>query len=446
MNKNVIILGGGPAGMALAFYADKADIRFELYEASKTLGGNAKTLKSNEFYFDTGAHRWHDKIPEITTDIKKLLGDELVHVNSPSKIYYNKKFINFPISFFNLIKALPLLVICKIVFENLKNIIGKKSNPTNFQDLVYSQYGKTLSNLFLTNYTEKLWGTSSKNLLTTISGKRLNGLSIKNIILEFINKNSLDKHLDGSFYYPKWGFGSIFTSIEEKVNSNSSIKIDSKITKIFYEKNLITGIEINNKKNKSVNGTIFSTLPISIIIKSLEPKPPDSILKIIDSIKFRGVFLGVIFLKKIQFSKNASIYFPDKNISFNRIYEPKNRSKYLATKDTTCIVVERCLNQSKMNDINEKSFLTRIKKELIDLNFINENEILGDKIFKINYAYPILDINIEKKIKKLKNYLNQFDNLKYLGRNALFEYTHVHNLFSDSKKCINEYVNETIDK
>ena len=49
------------------------------------------------------------------------------------------------------------------------------------------------------------------------------------------------------------------------------------------------------------------------------------------------------------FSDNASIYFPDKNIPFTRIYEPKNRSKYTSPIDKTCIVAEVPYNPEKSN-------------------------------------------------------------------------------------------------
>ena len=34
----------------------------------------------------------------------------------------------------------------------------------NFKELSYKKYGKTLAELFLINYTEKLWGLDAENL------------------------------------------------------------------------------------------------------------------------------------------------------------------------------------------------------------------------------------------------------------------------------------------
>ena len=47
--------------------------------------------------------------------------------------------------------------------------------------------------------------------------------------------------------------------------------------------------------------------------------------------------------------------------------------------------------------------------------------------------------DVDDKISSVMKYLAVFKNLKILGRNAKFEYVHVHNLFFDSNTLINKY-------
>ena len=70
------ILGGGPAGMALSYFALNKHIPFKLIEATNQVGGNCKTIIEGEFKFDTGAHRLHDKnedsqIKSIVHEVKE---------------------------------------------------------------------------------------------------------------------------------------------------------------------------------------------------------------------------------------------------------------------------------------------------------------------------------------------------------------------------------------
>ena len=88
------ILGAGPAGIGIGYYAKKNKIPFSLFERSNRVGGNCKTIINGDYRYDMGAHRLHDKIDDITTEIKNLLGDELLKIEAPSKIYY-KGSVNF---------------------------------------------------------------------------------------------------------------------------------------------------------------------------------------------------------------------------------------------------------------------------------------------------------------------------------------------------------------
>ena len=71
----ISILGGGPAGIATAYYARSNDIDFELFEAAERFGGNCITFKNGDFRFDSGAHRLHAKDEDTIEIVKSLLGD-----------------------------------------------------------------------------------------------------------------------------------------------------------------------------------------------------------------------------------------------------------------------------------------------------------------------------------------------------------------------------------
>jgi protoporphyrinogen oxidase len=54
---SLTILGGGPAGLGLAFYAHRAGLPFVLVEASPELGGMCRTFRCDDHLYDSGAHR-----------------------------------------------------------------------------------------------------------------------------------------------------------------------------------------------------------------------------------------------------------------------------------------------------------------------------------------------------------------------------------------------------
>ena len=438
-NKHKIdILGGGPAGLSVAYFARKKGYDICIHEGSSTVGGNCRTIKMGEYRFDTGAHRFHDKIPSITEEVKKLMGEDLKKINVPSKIYFDGRMIDFPISFSSVMKNLKLSEILKIITENSFNIFKKKVEYRNFEELAYAKYGPTLSNLFLINYTEKLWGARANELQTTISGNRLKNLKILPMIIEMINKNRKVKHLEGSFYYPKYGYGTIFDSIAKKINYQN-ISLNSKVKKIFHDCKKIKEIELENGKTIEVK-YIVNTLPINSIIQMLDPLPSENLIEKAGNLKFRNLKICLLELDFPKLSNNASIYFPDEHIAITRIYEPKNRSLQMAPKDKTSLAIEIPYTQGdRISILTDDEVIDMVKRTLIKEKLFKESDVLDNRLIDIKNAYPILKVGEEGNIRELVSFLQSFSNQKLIGRNVEFDYLHTHKIMDKAKLLVDTF-------
>tara|TARA_S200000501_G_scaffold377280_1_gene435011 strand:+ start:2479 stop:3840 length:1362 start_codon:yes stop_codon:yes gene_type:complete len=430
------ILGGGPAGLSVGYFARKKGYDICIHEGSSAIGGNCRSIKMGEYRFDTGAHRFHDKIPSITDEIKKLMGDDLKKINAPSKIYFDGRMIDFPLSFSSVMRNLKLSEILKIVVENFFNIFKTNVEYKNFEELAHAKYGSTLSNLFLINYTEKLWGAKAGELQTSISGSRLKNLKILTILTEMIIKSSKVKHFEGSFYYPKYGYGTIFDSMAKYIG-HKKIILDSKVNKIFHDGKKIKEIEFENGKTIEV-GYIVNTLPIDSIIQMLDPLPSKNLIEIADNIKFRDLKICLLELDLPKLSDNASIYFPDEHIPITRIYEPKNRSHLMAPKDKTSLSIEIPYSQGdSVSKMTDDEVIDVVKKTLIKEKFFKDSDVLDNRLIDIKNAYPILKVGEEGNIRKLVSFIQSFSNQKLIGRNVEFDYLHTHNIMDKAKLLVN---------
>ena len=437
-NNSVLhILGGGPAGITSAYYAKKNKIPFILYESSNKVGGNCKTIIDGGYRFDIGAHRFHDKHDLATNEVKNLIGDDLLSVNAPSKIFFKDSMIDFPLSLSNIMMNLDWGIIIKAITENVYNITKYFQKPNNFKDLAYQTYGKTLSNLFLINYTEKLWGRKADNLDIKISGNRLKHLNLTTFFRELLFKSDNVNHLDGSFYYPRHGFGTIFEKMKDYIGEDN-IRFDSPIKKVIHKDQKILEVYYGNSRINNVD-MIINTLPVNTLINSLDPSPPENIKNIVNTIKYRDLKLCVIYLDTPSFTNNASIYFPESIYPFTRIYEPKNRSKDMAPNDKTCIVIEIPFDQdTELFSKSNKELFENISDILINNKLIKRKQIIDHKLIEAKYAYPILEIGLKYSLKNIFSYLNNFENMHIVGRNAQFKYIHTHDIFMQANSIINK--------
>lgn len=431
MSKKVTILGGGPAGLGCAYYAQKNEVDFELYEGSPHLGGNCRTLTYGDFKYDTGAHRFHDKLPEITSEIKQLMGEELKLVTSPSQIYFNNKFIDFPLSPLNLIKAYGVKNFFKSGIEITSAKFNKKA-VENFYDYSVKKYGKTLAEKLLLNYSEKLWGIDPRSLTPTVSGGRLKGLNLFTFIIESLfKKNAKVKHLDGSFYYPKNGYGSLSEKLVQHAGQNN-IHTRQLVTGVDMVDNTITAIQLN-QKDFSPTQTVINTIPLPKLIQILPQKEvPQAVLAASRAITFRHIILVSIFLDTPSITSNASMYFPEEGFPFTRITEPRNRSHHMSPQGKTSLIVEIPSDSTIVPD----NITTTVTKKLLELNFFTPKQIIKTTVDVLPYAYPVLSNANIKHIDTIKNYIKKIKNLHQLGRSGNMEYTHFHNHLADAHEII----------
>lgn len=437
---HLTILGGGPAGLAVGYYARKNELEFKIYESKNRIGGNCITLKHKDFLFDSGAHRFHDKDEEVTKEIKFLLGEELKKINAPSQIYYKGKLIDFPLSPLNLIKNLGLVDFTKASFKLLKARFTYRENEENFKSLALRKYGKVIAESFLLNYSEKLWGLPCDELSPSISGKRLKGLNLNTFLKELIlGRTAKTEHLDGSFYYPKRGYGTIVEEIG-KFCGYENIVLNSSVSKICHNTKKITEIQINGKEIIEID-KVISTLPLKFLLQILEPRPPKHILKLAKTLRYRNLLLVTLFFKKESITPNASVYFPEPDFIFTRVYEPKNRSIYMSPPGKTSLVVEiPCQQEDDIWNLKIEEVIDLIKFKLIQIGWIKEEEVIDVWAGKLSHAYPILEIGYEDKIQEILDWIKNFNNLKISGRNGKFAYTHLHDMLIFGKEIIEEYI------
>tara|TARA_B100001250_G_scaffold406337_1_gene425205 strand:- start:702 stop:1226 length:525 start_codon:yes stop_codon:yes gene_type:complete len=173
----------------------------------------------------------------------------------------------------------------------------------------------------------------------------------------------------------------------------------------------------------------------------MHPKPPEDILEVLDNLKYRSIMICVIYLNRKSFSLNASLYFPDSNCPFTRIYEPKNRSKEMAPSNKTCIVVEVPIGKNNIrSDVGKSVVYAKVLEYLVDKNMLQEDDIIKYKIVSIKYAYPVITKGIKNILFKVNSYFDKFENLKLIGRSTSFEYLHTHHIMDRSEKLVNKMV------
>jgi len=438
---HLTILGGGPAGLASAYYAKKRSIPFSLYESEKAIGGICRTIEHNNFFFDTGAHRFHDRHPETTQEILNLMKGEISRIQVPSQIYLGGKYIDFPLTPINLIKNLGPLNYARSVMDILRSRFKSMPAEFNFESLSVFKYGQTIAERFLLNYSSKLWGRPCSELSSEIAGNRMKGLDLVTFIKEaFSDNGKKTEHIDGAFYYPDKGYGAIAEKLAEKAG-REHIHTKSRVTRIYHDQKSILGGEINNH-DPFDSDTLITTIPIDRFVTMMDPLPPSDVRRAIEGLTYRNVILVAFFLDKPSISANGSIYVPSPEMPFNRVYEPRNRSAGMSPPGKTSLVAEiACTPYDTIDCLDDGEIAGLVQPHFIELGWFKKDEIIGQCVVRLPDAYPVLTVAASDQLNDVNAYLKTFSNLKISGRNGKFMYTHLH----DQIRWGNEIIDQIIE-
>lgn len=320
---------------------------------------------------------------------------------------------------------------------------GKREN--SFESFALKTYGKTIAKLFLLNYSEKLWGLPCSELSPNVAGKRMKGLCFKTFWKEIFDvEKEKTQHLEGSFYYPNYGIGTIMHKLADACGKEK-IFTNSIITKVIHNHNRVIAVDINHKERIPVD-FLISTIPLSHFLTMLEPSPPDDVLMLANSLCYQDVKLIALFLNKKSIINASSLYFPEQSIPFTRICEPKNRNKYMSPEDRTSVVIEipykkgDCFDRMQDNDLIEM-----VISRIIAMGWIRKEDIIDTCVEEMHEAYPVLEKGIEKKLEKIFDFLKTFYNLRLLGRVGKFVYAHLHDTMRYGKEIIDDYMKQNLD-
>lgn len=429
------ILGGGPAGLGIAFYAHRAGHRFTLYERSAELGGMCRTFRHGEHRYDAGAHRLHDRDQEITRDLQELMGGDLQSVKAPSKLWNRGKFIDFPPTPLNAALSFGVLGAARIAFEVLR--ARWQAKPcVNFGDFARQQFGETLAQRLLIDYSEKLWGLPADQLSPDIATRRLSGMSLSSLILELLSPSRKTRHIDGDFLYPRQGYGTIAERLAAGL-PEASLAMGYEVSRLETRKGAIERIHFSDGRTAGVGNRVVSTLPLTLLARLLGDALPPASREAAARLRFRRLRLVFLRLGLPRVSENASIYVPGPEFKVSRVYEPKIRSAEMAPEHETSLVVEvPCFAGDDTAAMTDADLAARVIAELDQIGVVGRQHVLEWRHHLLPFAYPVYSLGYEREVACIVDGMASIANLDLIGRAGSFFYSHLHDQLRMGKDYI----------
>ncbi|HIH36886.1 MAG TPA: NAD(P)-binding protein [Methanocellales archaeon] len=442
MDRNVLILGAGPAGLSAASKLLSNRINFSLIERESVIGGLAKTIKYGPCSLDIGPHILctkpyiYDYNEKMYLFIRELLGNRLLHYEVVNRKYLETVRIgmaefDYPIQIKNALQNVGFVHTMHVVHDYLDAKLLSSDNfngNLSFEQKLISQLGRSLADLFILKYSEKIWGNTCSELSADLA-KRVGEFSIWDVLKEQISNflMNLSSHSGHPVCYPEQGIGLICEQIKaniEKANIGE-IKTNSFPICILHDNKRIQEVMVCEQGTTTSYqpSYLLSSIPIGQFVQLLNPKPPNEVIESALSLKYRSHLCLYILVNKSRVLREHCIYYPDPKIPFARIMEQKNYSQKCCPDDITALTIEFfCWYKDDLWNKDASGLLKIAIPKLGDLGIIKEDEIIDYFVHREKNAYPVYDLGYGDRLKTVMAYLGCLRNLKLIGRTGTFTY------------------------
>jgi protoporphyrinogen oxidase len=427
-DRTVVVIGGGPAGLTAGYELAKFDLRPVVLEAQPIVGGLASTQTYKGFYFDMGGHRFFTKAEEVRKMWDEVLGGEFLLRPRLSRIYYNGKFFYYPLRPFNALRGLgvwqSLLVLLSYVWWQL--FPSRQENT--FAEWVTNRFGRRLFRTFFETYTEKVWGISCSELKAEWAAQRIKDLSLKSALLSmFVKPQKTIKSLIEKFHYPRLGPGMMWNAVKAEIERRQgAVRLNSEVVRINRTGRRIDSVVVrSNGGEEVIRGDDFiSSMPVTQLIKRVDPPAPPEVLAAADHLKYRDFLTVVLIVNRPHIFDDNWIYIHDPQVKVGRIQNFKNWSPDMVPDPgKTSLGLEYfCTEGDAVWVTPDRDLIELGKREVERIGLARAADIEDGCVVRVPKAYPVYDADYRNYLATIRQYVDGLENLQSIGRNGLHRY------------------------
>jgi protoporphyrinogen oxidase len=258
-NATTVVMGAGPGGLCAAYVLSKAGMPAVVLERAPFVGGLARTIRRQtphgEFKFDIGGHRWFTKNDELNDLFREVVADELLWVNRISRIYFDGRYVDYPLKISNALKAIGPITAARAMADYGRTRAQRRFRPqpiVSMEDAYIDQFGPTLYKLFFQRYSEKVWGLPCDQMSGDWVSQRSKGMSLLTAVKDAVvpSKGKVVSLID-EFMYPRGGFGRFSERMADAITAmGNRVRLGTGVERVHRQGNRVVAVTVNVKSGR----------------------------------------------------------------------------------------------------------------------------------------------------------------------------------------------------
>jgi protoporphyrinogen oxidase len=427
----VAILGAGPAGLGLAFrLTRRRNFDVTILERGEAVGGNAGSFPFCGMRVDYGSHRLHPSCaPRILADLKQMLGPELLDRPRHGRIRLRNKWVHFPLKPVDLAAHLPFSFLAGVALDSLSKVVRRGQGDT-FASVLQAGLGKTICRDFYFPYARKIWGEDPTVLDGEQARRRVSAGSLPKMVRKILRAvPGFKRPGAGRFFYPRNGYGMISEAYAQAaVRNGARLKLMTSVAAVETVGGKVRAVKaIGPTGEEWVNAQhVFSTVPVSQLLRLLQPGAPEPMLRSACALRFRAMILIYLVLETERFTEYDAHYFPNSDITITRLSEPKNYSLTDLPGRTILCAELPCSIDDPVWQATDMELASTVKSALEAARIPIRCRIAGVCSRRLPHAYPIYHRGYKDHLALIEGFVEDIGGLVSFGRQGLFAHDNTH--------------------
>ena len=429
---NVVVLGGGPAGMSAAWRLSELGVPVTVLEKDSAVGGMGKTIKVGPYFVDYGPHTFHIRDTEesraIHEAIRPLFGDDPLILTRGTRVLLRGREYVYPLEMLQVLTGVSPLLSARIIFDYLmasvKSTLAPPKMEHSFEEWGVRNLGRTLYDLCFGIYSARVWGLPTSQI-SSKQAQRVAKLNLKNIVLRTLGIKADPATYFTKYMYPRKGISVLFENMAAAVRKNGHcLMLESPVVRLEREGDRIERVVYRREGREETIAcdSVLSTLPLPLLIDLIQPALPQSVADHAARLRYRSLKLIYIALKRPQLTDYHWVYLLDEHFRVNRMSEQKNVSAAMIPGDRTVLCIELSLwRDEPLWRASDEEIYRIALRDIMQMGYgVTESEVEDYFVTDIPTAYPVYELNFEDHLIPVLEGVHSVSNMLTLGRHGLF--------------------------
>jgi protoporphyrinogen oxidase len=418
----VAIIGAGPAGLTAAHALQTAGIEVEVFEAAPHVGGLARSIDLWGHKVDLGPHRFFSQNKRVNDYWHQIVAGDYCTVNRRTRIFYRKKFFDYPLALRNVLANLPASDIAAAILSWTKAQLSPAPAAWTFESWVVRRFGLHLFKMFFKSYTEKLWGIPCAALDADFATQRIRGFSLGGVIAGAFRKGN-HRTLVDRFDYPTGGCGAVYETMAGEITERGGkIVLGTPVKRVLAEDGVVTGVELANGRVRAFSHVV-STMPLTLMAANL-PGVPAEVARAIANLKYRNTIVVFLRVEAENLFPDQWIYVHAPDVDVGRITNFRNWAPELhGGLPSTVLALEYwCDMQDDLWRVTDETLVAKATAELRQIGLTSGADVTAGHVERIGRSYPVYAAGYRAELACVTDFLKSFKNLLPIGRYGAFKY------------------------